>query len=334
LSEVAAHAGVSLATASRALNGSDRVVRPELKERVLAAADELGYTANQQAQAVARGATRTVGVLLGDIADPYFAAVAAGVTDAAGERDLVITMASVGVDVERTVDSLAVLRGGRPRAVLMTVSRHTDPAADRQVLAELGRVRANGGGVAVLGDVPEGFAGVPVAHRANAAALAQELLDRGYRDAAVLAGPAALLTASERATGFLAAMQRAGHPVPPEQQCTGDLSRDGGFDAMARLLAAGARPELVFAITDVMAVGAMAAIRAAGLEPGRDIAVAGYDDIEMLQDVTPALTTVSLPLRDIGHRLLEVALGEDTEGVTGPVRGTVVLRASTPPKPA
>lgn len=332
LSDVAARAGVSLATASRALNGSERVVRPELKDRVLAAAGELGYTANQQAQAVARGATRTVGVVLGDIADPYFAAVAAGVTDAAGERGLVVTMASVGVDVDRIVDSLAVLRGGRPLAVLMAVSRHTDGSAEDRMTAELDRVHAYGGAVAFLGDAPDGFVAVPVAHRANAGALAGQLLELGYRDAAVLTGPGELLTAAERAIGFLAAMERAGCPVPVERRLAGALSREGGFDAMTRLLATGARPELVFAVTDVMAVGAMAAIRTAGLEPGRDIAVAGYDDIEMLQDVLPGLTTVSLPLRDIGRRLVDVALGDDTAGANEPVRGTVVLRDSTPPK--
>lgn len=329
LADVAGRAGVSLATASRALNGSDRVVRPDLKERVLAAATQLGYSANQQAQAVARGTTSTVGIVVGDLADPYFAAVAAGVADAARERSLVVTMASVGTDVDHLVEALAVLRGGRPRAVLMTVSRHNDGGADDRVSAELARVHAYGGGIAYLGAAPDGFLGIPVPHRDNAAELAEQLLGRGYHDAAVLTGPAQLRTASERAAGFLTAMRRAGRPVPARRCVAGDLSREGGFTAMTTLLASGARPEVVFAVTDVMAVGAMAAIRAAGLKPGIDIAVAGYDDIEMLQDVTPGLTTVSLPLRQIGRRLLDLALTGEAEQAE-PVRGTVVLRDSTP----
>jgi LacI family transcriptional regulator len=99
---------------------------------------------------------------------------------------------------------------------------------------------------------------------------------------------------------------------------------------MTTLLEGGSRPEVVFAVTDVMAVGAMAAIRAAGLQPGHDIAVAGYDDIEMLQDVTPGLTTVSLPLREIGRRLLDVALEDGPQAAVEPVLGSVVLRESTP----
>lgn len=330
LSDVAAAAGVSLATASRALNGSERVVRPELRDRVLAAAAELGYTANQQAQAVARGATRTVGIVVGDIADPYFAQVASGVTAAAAERGLVVTMASAAGDPDRVVASLSVLRGGRPLAVLMTVSRHVDRAADDRVATELSRVRAYGGRVAYLGRAPDGFDGVPVDHGASAEALAEQMVALGYRRAAVLTGPAELLTATERASGFLAGMLRAELPVSRELQVAGPLSREGGFTAMTTVLEGGSRPEVVFAVTDVMAVGAMAAIRAAGLQPGRDVAVAGYDDIEMLQDVTPGLTTVSLPLRDMGRRLLEVALGDGPQTTVEPVLGSVVLRESTP----
>lgn len=330
LADVAAHAGVSLATASRALNGSDRIVRAELQERVLAAAAELHYTANQQAQAVARGASRTVAIVLGDIADPYFAAVAAGVSEAAGPQRLVVTMTPVGVDPVRTVESLAVLRGSRPGAVLMTVSRHTDTRADESIAAELIAVRAYGGSVAYLGDAPAGLRGLPIDHAGNAAQLATELAGRGYRRAAVLTGPAELRTAAERTAGFLDGMRAAGHPVPARWRLPGAMSRDGGFAAMTRLLQSERHPELVFATTDVMAVGAIAAIRAHGLQPGRDIAVAGYDDIEMLQDVTPGLTTVSLPLRELGRRVLELALAGDQSPPPEPVRGTVVLRDSTP----
>jgi len=330
LADVAARAGVSLATASRALNGSDRVVRADLKERVVAAAAELHYTANQQAQAVARGATRTVAIVLGDIADPYFAAVAAGVSEAAGARRLVVTMAPVGIDPARTVESLAVLRGSRPGAVLMTVSRHTDRHADESIAAELNAVRAYGGRVAYLGDAPDGLLGLPIDHRASAAQLAAELAERGYRRAAVLTGPPELRTPAERATGFLDGMRAAGHPVAAPWRLAGAMSRDGGFAAMTTLLQSGEHPDLVFATTDVMAVGAMAAIRAHGLQPGRDVAVAGYDDIEMLQDVTPGLTTVSLPLRELGRRVLDLALAGDDAPRPDPVRGTVVVRDSTP----
>jgi Transcriptional regulators len=333
LSDVAEHAGVSLATASRALNGSTRVVNEELKQRVLASATALRYTTNTQAQAVARGTSRTVAIVLGDITDPYFATVASGISRAAEQRGLVVTMATTGSDVDRELATLAALRGQRPQALIMTGSRRSDPDADARVDAELAGVQAVGARVAFIGDPPEGFSGVPVAHREGAAALARALLERGYREAAVLTGPTDLVTPIERAGGFIDAMQQAGVPIPASRRIAGAFSRDGGFEAMSRLLSAGAPPALVFATTDVMAVGAMAAIRAHGLQPGRDIGVAGFDDIQMLQDVTPSLSTVSLPLIEMGERALELALaapGESHSAPPEPIVGRVVLRDSTP----
>lgn len=333
LSDVAEHAGVSLATASRALNGSSRIVNDELKRRVLASAAALRYSTNTQAQAVARGTSRTVAIVLGDITDPYFATVASGISRAAERRGLVVTMATTGSDVERELTLLAALRGQRPQALIMTGSRRDDADADARITVELAGVQGVGTRVAFIGDAPAGFAGLPVAHRAGAAALATALLERGYRDAAVLTGPTDLVTPIERTRGFVQTMQRAGAPIPDERRIAGAFSRDGGFEAMRRLLEGGTPPHLVFATTDVMAVGAMSAIRAHGLEPGRDIAVAGFDDIQMLQDVTPSLSTVSLPLIRMGERALELALhvpdGPDAE-TPEPVVGRVVLRDSTP----
>jgi len=330
LADVAARAGVSLTTASRALNGSTRTVGPDLRERVLAAADALHYVVNQHAQAVARGASQTVGVVLGDIADPYFAAVAAGVSEAAGPHGLDVTLIPVDGAAESTVDSLAVLRGSRPRAVLMTVSRPTSKRLDARIAAELAGVESYGGGVAYLGSAPGHLPGLPIRHRASSAELAARLSGLGYRKVAVLTGPRELRIPVERAAGFMAGMRAAGRPVPARWQLAGEMSRGGGFAAMSRLLESRSRPELVFATTDVMAVGAMAAIRAHGLEPGKDIAVAGYDDIEMLQDVLPGLTSVSLPLRELGRRALQLALAGADAKSPKPIRGTVTLRDSTP----
>src|SRR5690606_40271294 len=123
LLDVAKAAGVSLATASRALNGSTRRVRPDLQERVLAAAEALHYSANAQAQAMARGRTNIVGLVLSDVADPYFSSIAAGAIRAAEEEHLVVTMACTFGREERELDYLAALRGQRARAVIIVGSR-------------------------------------------------------------------------------------------------------------------------------------------------------------------------------------------------------------------
>ena len=127
LMDVANEAGVSLATASRAFNGSTRRVREDLRERVLVAAKKLNYTANAPAQAMARGHTNVVGLLVHDIADPYFSSIAAGVMKAAEEHHLIVTVGSTMRRPQRELDYLAALRGQRSRAVILAGSRVDDP---------------------------------------------------------------------------------------------------------------------------------------------------------------------------------------------------------------
>lgn len=320
LAQVAAHAGVSLATASRALNGSARKVNPELQARVLASAAALGYSANVQAQAVARGTSNTVAVVVGDIADPYFSSIASGIVRVADERGLIVTITATGADAARESATLVALKGQRPRVVIVAGSRHL---GDADGAAELEAIERGGARVALIGAAVPGLRSVAVNNRAGAAALATVLADRGYGDFVVLAGPEDLLTARDRTDGFL-------DVIPGARVVHGAFSRDGGYETMAAMLASGERPGCVFAVADVMAVGAMAAMRDAGVEPGAGIAVAGFDDIPLVQDVTPSLTTVALPLAEIGARALELALADDGDASAPPFDGTVTLRASTP----
>lgn len=371
LADVARAAGVSLATASRALNGSARRVRPEYVARVTAAARELRYSPNVQAQAVARGTTTTVALVVGDVADPYFAQIAAGAMRAAEDAGLVLTITATNGDPAREEAALDGVVGLRPRAVVLAASRRIgadgagaavpgtgDPDQGTASDGRSGAVptlRANGAGVVALVsddadadadvDVPGasvvdlvGATPLVIGNRAGAAALAGALVDEGHRDFAVLAGEPSLLTAHARTAGFLDGLGARGVVVPDDRVVAGAFTRDGGFAAMSELLfragagggavgAAGAGlPGCVFAVNDVMAVGALAAIREIGLEPGRDIAVAGFDDVRTLADVVPGLSTVRLPLEEIGALAVRAALGEDVPAV---VPGEVVLRAST-----
>ena len=332
LSQVAEHAGVSLATASRALNGSARKVNADLQERVLASAAALGYSPNLPAQAVARGTSNTVAIVVGDIADPYFSSIASGAIRVADERGLVVTMSATGGDPQREAATLAALRGQRPRAVILAGSRHVDAVDDSDSARELAAIERLGGQVALVGSPSPGFRSVAVSNREGAAALANALIDRGYSDFAILAGANDLQTARERAAGFAEAARRRGAIIPTARIVHGAFSRDGGYAAMSLLLAAGARPSCVFAVTDVMALGAMTSLRDAGVEPGVQVAVAGFDDIPFLRDVAPPLTTVALPLADIGARALEIALADepDAADLAAPFEGVVVLRDSTP----
>ena len=332
LEEVARAAGVSLATASRALNGSTRKVNPEYRERVQAAARALNYSPNLAAQAVAKGGTSTVALVVADISDPYFASIASGVMRAAEERGLIVTIGSTERRHAREAALVRVLRGQRPRSVILVGSRWSPPGSDRGLAEELMAFEKAGGRVTMVSQPQLPFRTIDIRNREGAAALANQLIKHGYRSAAILTGPTGLLTAQERTLGFADAFAAAGHPIDERWLVAGDFTRDGGFLGAAELRRRGLDEiELLFAVNDVMAVGAMAYLRSTGARLPEDLAVAGFDDISSLRDVVPALTTVSLPLEFIGRRAIELALDDEQNSETRvPIYGAPVLRESTP----
>src|SRR3954452_14541824 len=331
LTEVAGRAGVSLATASRVLNGSDRTVSAHNRERVLAAAADLGYRANLQAQAVARGASNIVGLIVQDLADPYFSTISDGVMRLCERRGLVVVLASTRRDPEREIGYVEVLRSQRARAIIIVGSRTTDRAQIARLTKELAGYVESGGRVACVSQNRLKTNTVLVQNQAGARDPAGELSKLGHRRFAVLAGPADLLTARERMTGFHDGLTRAGIPAGHIQVVHGPFTRDGGYAAAQQLAAEGLSATCVFACTDVMAVGAMAAFRDHGLRVPEDVSVAGFDDIRTLRDLFPPLTTVRLDLEELGVRAAVLALdsGPDQPARVVRARGQVVLRAST-----
>lgn len=333
LQVVARAADVSPATASRVLNGTAKV-REELRERVLAAAGRLGYIPNANAQALASASSRVVGVICHDVSDPYFAAIASGVMRAAADRNLLMMLASTFRDPAREIAYVSTLRAQRARAILLIGSGFQDRAWERAMSTELDPYLRGGGRVAVVTRhrtlrvdtvLPE--------NRGGGAALARAMLGLGHRDFAVLSGPRGLTTVSDRLGGFRDALAEAGVELTPDQVVDGAFTRDGGYDACSTLLERGLRATCVFAVTDVMAIGALAALRDHGLRVPADVSLAGFDDIPIVRDLTPPLTTVALPLARMGESVMALALREPrgSRSRVERVDGEVVLRSSTAP---
>lgn len=331
LSDVAREAGVSLATASRAINGStNRSVRADLRERVLDAAARLHYSPNANAQAMARGRTATLGLIVHDIADPFFSTIAAGVTEAADTAGLAVTLANTHHDAAREIGFIQTLQNLRARSIIVVGGRQDDDDANHLLRAALAGYQERGGTVAMVGQPILGVKAVHVDNRGGGAELARALHGLGYRRFAVLGGPERHLTAAERREGFCAALAELGSPVPDDAVVPSDFVRDGGYAAMEELLRRDLDVEVVFAVNDVMALGAMTAARDAGLSLPEDMAFAGFDDIYALRDVTPTLTTVRIDMVDIGRQVTALALGDGEEPELVTVTGEVVLRGSTP----
>ena len=328
LSDVAKAAGVSLSTASRAINGSkDRTVNPALRERVMAAAAELRYAPNAAAQAIARGRSTTLSLIVHDITDPYFSSVAAGVSRAARAAGSTVILGIAEHDLAQTISFVEAARSHRSQGLVIVggLRANADLLTGLQSAIDDYR-RSTGAGVALVGQGVLDVAFVAPANREGSAALARALVGLGHRTYAILTGPHDHLTARDRAEGFAEGLADNGEIVA---RVEGDFTRDGGYAAMTELLLAGAGPDVVFAVNDVMAVGALAAARDAGVPVPGDVRVAGFDDIPTLRDIVPSLTTVRVPLERIGEVAVSLALGEDSPDVSATQEYEVVLRDST-----
>ena len=331
LQDVADRAGVSLTTASRVVNEGARRVGPGLAQRVNQAVAELGYTANLQARAVATGQSTMIGVVVHDIADPYFSSIAAGLIEAAEARQLLVCMSSTAATEVAEREYVALMRAQRARAVILIGSRTDDTAAREALRAEIAAFTGSGGRAVAVGQDLLGVDTVLPENAAGAEALARAMVAVGHRRFAVLAGPRGLLTARDRLDGFRAGLAAWNVPLEAAQVVHGPFTRDGGYEAMSAVLAAAgpepaALPDCVFAVTDVMAMGALARLRAGGLAVPADIALAGFDDIGTLRDVYPPLTTVRLPLKRMGEMAAGLVLADPPDAgpasVAGPAAGT------------
>ncbi len=336
LQDVADRAGVSLSTASRVLYEGSRKVGPAMADRVRRAVAELGYLANLQARAVATGQSSMVGVVVHDIDDPYFSSIAAGLIDRAYERELLVCISSTSAGEGGEREYVSLMRAQRAHAVILVGSRTDDLAAREALGAEVAAFTRAGGRAVCVGQDLLGVDTIMPENAAGAGALARALVALGHRSFAVLAGPRGLLTARDRVEGFRAGLRAWSVDLDPGSVIHGAFTRDGGYEAMSAVLAAGGhRPDCVFAVNDVMAVGALARLRADGIPVPAGIAVAGFDDILPLRDIYPPLTTVRLPLRRMGELAANLALAEASPGRPRiiPVPGEVILRDSTLPRP-
>lgn len=330
LEDVAREAGVSLATASRALNGSERKVGKLHREPVEEAAARLGYRANLVAQAFAKGATQMVSVVVSDIRDPYYSGIVRGVIDRAHQEDLVVTIA--GSD-PLAHDELAVLRDVlalSPRGIILTGSRFHDPSVKQRVVEVLSGYAERGGDIAIVGPRGLPFTTINLNDREAGRKLAASLIDLGYRAPGIIAGPQRLPSPSERLKGLVEGFGSAGISVEPRQIKRTDLTRESGYEAGRALIESGQPLDVVVGVTDVLAIGAMTSLRDLGITPGTGVAVAGFDNIVGAEDMSPPLTSVDMGLEEAGKRAVDAmskASGASTELALQP---TVCVRDSTP----
>ncbi len=305
LEDVAARSGVSRQTVSRAINGKADI-RAETRDRVMAAVEELGYRPNLFARGLVTRRSQTIGLIVGDLTNPFFPDVARGVLDQAEANDLIVLVANLGQgwDTLGPLDALA-LRGVDGYILFPAVS-------DEEKIGAF----ANSNGPIVVVDAPfehPAISRLAIDWERGGELVAEHLASTGRKRPCVITAPADQ-AADHRVEFFRSHAAARGIPIPDDAVAAGDQTIDGGRAAVSQLLAGGY--DAVFAFNDLMAIGAMQVLLESGVSVPDQWAVVGCDDIMLAANVTPALTSIHLDRYEIGcsaMRLLLERLGESTD---------------------
>jgi LacI family transcriptional regulator len=312
LRDVAARAGVSVATASRVFGGSERV-NPETKARVLSAADELGYVVNGLARAMTGRGPRMIAFVTGAMIGPTFATLAAGVESVAATSGHLLSISTTQGSLEREQELINMFREQRVAAVLLVGSTGVGIRFARRAV-EYGKALADVGAPLILCGRPplDGhpeLVSVDYDHRAGVAAAVDRLVALGHRRIAYAGQPLGMTTPTIRRDGYRKALRRNDIREDPQLIVECDNSEADSARAVGELLDAQIGASAVVGMTDNIAVGAFRAARARKLRIPTDLSVVGFDDVPIVGDLTPGLSTVHPPFFEVGVIAAEMALG-------------------------
>jgi LacI family transcriptional regulator len=257
-----------------------------------------------------------VAFIVADIDDFGSATMISGVMHAAEERGVSVAVRTTRDDPQRELEILTQLRGERHRAVIMATSRTTDAAREAVVGEQLRVLAEHGARVVIIGDNDLGFPTVTVDNRGAARLLADGLARAGRRRFAILSAPAAEITARDRVEGFLDGLAEHGITVSEDDIVHTEFSRDGGYAGMGSLADRADEFDVIAAMSDAMAVGAIARLRELGVANPQDVEVTGFDHVPMLGDVLRDFSTVEVPLERFGPAALSLALDDGASAET------------------
>ncbi|MFJ4742789.1 LacI family DNA-binding transcriptional regulator [Streptomyces sp. NPDC088775] len=330
--DVARRAGVSTATVSRVMN-RNYPVAATTRERVEEAMHELGYVVNAHARSLAGISGRTVGIIVNELIDPFHAYIARGIEREATDSGLLCLVCCTQGKPQRELAFVELMHERRADAVVL-VGGSIDEHAYKVELARRARELDAGGSKLVLCGRPSLGNGAPTVgveydNEGGAFGITDYLVTRGHEQILFLGGEPSLSTTRERLAGHQRALKLRGIVRNPDLEQLGMFSRAFGYRRMRELLSKRLEFSAVFAANDIVAAGAAQALDEAGLRIPQDISLVGYDDIPVAQDLRPRLTTVRIPLEEMGRQAARVVLtGGDEDHWRAPTT-TGTLRLGT-----
>ncbi|MED5803835.1 LacI family DNA-binding transcriptional regulator [Gordonia sp. Z-3] len=301
MKDVARHAGVSLSTVSYVLNDSGPVA-PDRRTRVLDAVRVLNYAPNEAARGLKNRSAPTIGLVIPELSNQFFALLVEGVEQVVSNHGGLVTICAPDtVSVGESVNG-RLLRSQRLNGIVYLSGAQSKSGA----LLELMRQ----GPVVLVDDVVPGFDGLPAVvsdNRRGAREIAVHVIEAGHRDIAVIAGPEAQWSTQQRLSGYREAMAAAGIDPDQARVLWGDYHQQSGWDHARRALEGPRdhRPTALLCANDLMAVGALEYCRSAGISVPAEVSVVGFDDIPFVSLLTPRLTTVRQPAREMGQQAAE-----------------------------
>ena len=331
MKQVAEKARVSTTTVSHVINNT-RVVSEDARERVLSVIQELRYIPSAVARSLKNDKTQTLGMMIPNNSNPYFAEVIQGIEDESSRLGYNIILCNSYDDPKKQAAYTRVLMEKRIDGLIL-VSSGIDLELT-QLLADEAIPK-----VLVDREVPGVAADFIEADHEQGGYLATKyLLDLGHRRIACVSGPKTLLPSGDRVSGYLRALKEAGVDYNSDYLAHSDFTSQGGFSAFQQLLALPNRPTAIFASNDLMAIGGLCAAQQAGMRIPDELSVVGYDDIALASFSTPPLTTIAQPKYEIGvltarvlvNRILNAELPFRREML----QTELIMRQSTGPAPA
>jgi DNA-binding LacI/PurR family transcriptional regulator len=328
LQEVAKRAKVSIATVSRVLNKSDKVV-PETRAVVEQALLDLGYRPSRVARRLRMnsGHAHLVGLIIPDIQNPFYAEIARGVEDAAyaSEYALILCNSDENLDKERFY--LDVMRDESVDGIVMPPFDDTDVAVLEMVKTGIPVVCVDRSHAKVKTDLVE------VDNYQGALEAVRHLIDKGHKSIALIEGRTQVSTSRERRRGYLDALAAQGIALRKELMRAGDFKQESGRVLTNELLDLRKPPTALFVCNNLMTVGALGALHQRGLRVPADVAVVGFDDLPWAEALDPPPTVVRQPAYDVGRQAMELLLKRIMEPQRPPVtvrlRPELVIRRST-----
>ena len=301
IQDVAARAQVSIATVSRVLNESDHKVSKETRKRVLNAIRELDYRPNALARGLLMKKTKTIGIIIPDISNPYYAEIVRGMQDMADRNGYDVILLNTDRSQDRIVKSIYLLREKIVDGMIFSggIIHGYGP------LSALNELRER---VVVIGRHEVNFPAALVDNIGGASEAIQHLIDLGHKSIGFIGGPENSTTMIDRLKGYESALAQNGCPMDNTLLKWGDLNPESGFEATKHLLEQKNRPSAILAGNDQMAFGAVHAARQLGFKVPDDLAVVGFDDVPLSAYFEPPLTTVKIPRYRLGEGTMEMLI--------------------------